>query len=207
MGFHNCAVDQIKAVARFRGQPIENPLPDAASRSTVEAVVSHCVRSIPFGQISPRHPCPQHVKYRFNDPAIVGARALSSFRHQWLQKSPILIAQIKSHDPPPLTVNHDHSGFSRNYVATYPNSSTMKCSDGGEILRLPQALFERCSIRSTQNDACTQSCHHGQLFVVCALKAAAEFKVKTLYRDEITRCSHLFSVGTKHPSGLGRRAI
>ena len=124
MGFHNRAIDQIKAVARFRCQSIENPLPDTAPRPTIEAIVSRCVRPIPFGQISPRHPRAQHVKYRVHNPTIVGARALSSFRHQRLQKSPFLIAQIKSHDPPPLTVNHDYCDFSRNYLSTDPNSDT-----------------------------------------------------------------------------------
>jgi hypothetical protein len=122
MGFHNRAVDQIKAIARFRGQPIENPLPNTASRPAIEAIVSRRVRPVPFGQVSPRHPCAQHVKYRIYDPAIVGARALASFRHQWLQKSPIRIAQIKSHDPPPSTVNHDRLCFSRNYVGTDPRA-------------------------------------------------------------------------------------
>jgi hypothetical protein len=60
------------------------------------------------GQISPRHPRPQHVNYRVHNPSIVGASALSNLRHQRLQKSPFLIAQIKSHDPPPRTVIHDH---------------------------------------------------------------------------------------------------
>jgi len=127
MGFHYRTVDQIKTVARFRGQPIENPLPDATSSPAVEAIVSCRVRSIPFGQVSPRHPCAQHVKYRVHNPAIVCARALSSLRHQWLQKSPVLVAQIKSHDPPPVTVNHDPSAFSRNYVGTDPNQNKGQC--------------------------------------------------------------------------------
>jgi hypothetical protein len=40
------------------------------------------------------------------DLAIVGASALSALRHQRLKQSPFVVAQIKSHDPPPATVNH-----------------------------------------------------------------------------------------------------
>jgi hypothetical protein len=39
MGFHDPIIDQIQTVARFRCQGVENPLPDAASRPTFEAVV------------------------------------------------------------------------------------------------------------------------------------------------------------------------
>jgi len=127
MGFHYRTVDQIKAIARFRGQLIKNSLPDAASRPAVEAVISRRVRPVPFGQVSPRHSCAQHVKYRVHNSSIIGTRSLSSLRHQWLQKSPVLVAQIKSHDPPPVTVNHDPSAFSRNYVGTDPNQNKGQC--------------------------------------------------------------------------------
>ena len=32
--------------------------------------------------------------------------------------------QIKSHDPPPITVNHDHYDFSRRYVGTDPRNKS-----------------------------------------------------------------------------------
>jgi hypothetical protein len=38
MGFYDGAVDQIQAVARFRFQGFANPLSNAASRPTVEAI-------------------------------------------------------------------------------------------------------------------------------------------------------------------------
>src|SRR4029077_3373560 len=40
--------------------------------------------------------------------------ALLAPRHQRLQKSPFLIDQIKPHDRPSPTVNHEHSNFLRN---------------------------------------------------------------------------------------------
>ncbi|MGO8866395.1 MAG: hypothetical protein ACLQME_07840, partial [Alphaproteobacteria bacterium] len=57
-------------------------------------------------------------------------------RHQRLEKSPLLIAQIKSHDPPPTTVNHNPVSFSSNYVGTDPSiksiaSSLQRFSPGG----------------------------------------------------------------------------
>ena len=118
VSFHNGAIDQIQTVARLRRQLVEDTLPDAASRPTVEAIVSRRVRSIPFGQISPRHPCPQHVKYRIHNLAIVNSRDLSALRQQWLKKRPVLIAQIKSNDPPPRTVNHVRSNYSIIYLGT-----------------------------------------------------------------------------------------
>jgi hypothetical protein len=36
--------------------------------------------------------------------------------------SPVVIAQIKSHDPPPATVNHVQCDFSRFYVGTDPRN-------------------------------------------------------------------------------------
>ena len=121
MSLHDRTVDQIQTVAGFRCQGVENPLPDAASRPTVEAIVRRRVWPVSFRQIAPRHPRAQHVKYRIHDLSIVSAGAHSALRHQWLKKSPFVIAQIKSHDPPPITVNHDHYVFSRNYVGTDPN--------------------------------------------------------------------------------------
>src|SRR5271170_8081907 len=124
MGFHNRTVDQIQTVARFRCQRVENPLPDAAPRPTVEAIIRCRVRPIAFRQIAPRHAGAQHVKYRVHDLSIVSAGAHSALRHQRLKNSPFVIAQIKSHDPPPITVNHDHYDFSRSYVSTDPSPMT-----------------------------------------------------------------------------------
>src|SRR5690349_13964895 len=115
------AVDEMKTVARFRCQRVENLLPDPASRPPVEAVVSRRVGSIALRQISPRHPGSQHVKDRVHDLAILGTCALAASGHQWLQQSPFLLAQIKPHDSPPTTVNHDYPIFSRHYVSTDPS--------------------------------------------------------------------------------------
>ncbi len=92
-----------------------------ASRPTVEAVVSRCVRSVAFRQIAPRHSGAQHIKYCVHDLSMVCACALSSLRHQRLQKSSFLIAQIKSHDSPPTTVSHVRPCFSIIYVGTDPS--------------------------------------------------------------------------------------
>src|SRR6266446_1586936 len=126
MGFHDRAVDQVKTVARFRCQRVKNPFPDATSRPTVEAIVRRRVWPIAVRQIAPRHPRAQHIKYRVHDLAIVSAPALSSFRHQRLQKSPFVIAQIKSHDPPPTTVNHFKTRFSMAYVGTDPSQCRIR---------------------------------------------------------------------------------
>src|ERR1700722_13880977 len=124
MSLHDRAVDQIQTVAGFQGQRVENPLPDAASRPAVEAIIGRRVRPVAFRQIAPRHPGAQHIKYRIHDLAIVSAGAHSALRHQRLKKSPFVIAQIKSHDPPPITVNHDHYDFSRRYVGTDPSRTS-----------------------------------------------------------------------------------
>src|ERR1700704_3579200 len=121
MGFDDGAVDQIQTVARFRSKGIKNPFPDAASRPTVEAIVGCRVRPIAFRQIAPRHPGAQNVKYRVQDSSIVRASTLSALWHQRLKNSPFVIAQIKSHDPPPSTVNHVRSNYSIHYLGTDPN--------------------------------------------------------------------------------------
>jgi hypothetical protein len=121
MGFHDRAVDQMKPVMRLRRQPVENLLPDAAPRPTVEAIVYRRVSPIPVRQIEPRHPRPQHVENRVHHVATVSARPLLAPRHQRLQKSPFLIDQIKPHDPPSPTVNHEQPNFLRNYVSRSPN--------------------------------------------------------------------------------------
>src|SRR5262245_28783109 len=82
MRFHNRAIDQVQTVARFCRQSIENTLPDSSPRPAVEPIVRTRVRAVAFGQIRPRDPGPQHVKYCIYDPAIVRARALPTLRHQ-----------------------------------------------------------------------------------------------------------------------------
>src|ERR1700730_1602609 len=130
MRFHDRAVDEMQTVARFRCQRVENLLPDPASRPPVEAVVSRRVGPVALGEISPRHPGSQHVEDRVHDLAILGARALAASRHQWLQQSPFLVAQIKSHDPPLTTVNHDNLIFSSNYVSTDPSGPSQEKTHG-----------------------------------------------------------------------------
>src|SRR5262245_29368606 len=120
MRFHNRAIDQVQTVARFCRQSIENTLPDSSPRPAVEPIVRTRVRAVAFGQIAPRDPGPQHVKYCIYDPSIVRARALPTLRHQRLENRPFLIAEIESHDPPPPAVNHDPCCFSVNYAGTDP---------------------------------------------------------------------------------------
>src|SRR5262245_56173181 len=121
MRFHNRASDQVQTVARFCRESIENTLPHPSPRPAVEPIVRTRVRAIAFGQIAPRDPGPQHVKYCIYDPSIVRARALPTLRHQRLKNRPFLIAEIESHDPPPPAVNHDPCCFSVNYAGTDPN--------------------------------------------------------------------------------------
>src|SRR5262252_6941716 len=121
MHFHNRAIDQVQTVARFCRQRIENTLPDSSPRPAVEPIVRARVRAVAFGQIAPRDPGPQHVKYCIYDPSIVRARALPTVRHQRLENRPFLIAEIESHDPPPPAVNHDPCCFSVNYAGTDPS--------------------------------------------------------------------------------------
>src|SRR5258708_93666 len=123
MRFHNRAIDQIQTVARFCRQSIENMLPDSSPRPAVEPIVRTRVRAVAFGQIAPRNPGPQHVKYCIYDPSIVRARALPTLRHHRLENRPFLIAEIESHDPPPPAVNHDPGCFSVNYAGTDPSHS------------------------------------------------------------------------------------
>src|SRR5512133_3508370 len=121
MRFHNRAIDQVQTVARFCRESIENTLPHPSPRPAVEPIVRTRVRAIAFGQIAPRDPGPQHVKYCIYDPSIVRARALPTLRHQRLKNRPFLIAEIESHDPPPPAVNHDPCCFSVNYAGTDPS--------------------------------------------------------------------------------------
>src|SRR5215471_10814701 len=122
MRFHNRAIDQVQTVARFCRQSIENTLPHSSPRPAVEPIVRTRVRAIAFGQIAPRDPGPQHVKYCIYDPSIVRARALPTLWHQRLENRPFLIAEIESHDPPPPAVNHDPCCFSVNYAGTDPSN-------------------------------------------------------------------------------------
>src|SRR5512139_2257313 len=116
-----CAIDQIQTVAGFRCQLVEESLPDAPARPAVEPIVGCCVRPVAFRQIAPRHTRAQHVEDRIQDPTIIDTRALAVPREQRLEKCPFLIAQIKSHDPPPPAVNHDPPCYSVNYLSTDPS--------------------------------------------------------------------------------------
>ena len=120
MRFHNRAIDQVQTVVRFCRQRIENMLPDPSPRPAVEPIARAFVRAVAFGQIAPRDPGPQHVKYCIYDPPVVRARALPTLRHQRLENRPFLIAEIESHDRPP-TVNRDPRCFSVNYPGTDPS--------------------------------------------------------------------------------------
>src|SRR5262245_1166403 len=124
MCFHNRAIDQVQTVARFCRQRVENTLPDSSPRPAVEPIVRARVWSVAFGQIAPRDPGPQHVKYCIHDPPVVRARALSTLRHERLESRPFLIAEIESHDPPPPAVNHDPCCFSVNYAGTDPSTES-----------------------------------------------------------------------------------
>src|ERR1700726_1293483 len=128
MRLHDRAIDQIQTVARFRCQRVENPLPDAAPGPTIETIIRCRVWPITLRQIAPRHPGAQHVKYRVHDPSIVSADTPSTLRHQWLKRSPFVIAQIESHGPPPSTVNHVRLCFSTNYLGTDPSEIVTLCA-------------------------------------------------------------------------------
>src|SRR5215475_1565994 len=130
MRFHNRAIDQVQTVARFCRESIENTLPHPSPRPAVEPIVRTRVRAIAFGQIAPRDPGPQHVKYCIYDPSIVRARALPTLRHQRLKNRPFLIAEIESHDPPPPAVNHDPCCLSVNYAGTDPSVAPRRLSFG-----------------------------------------------------------------------------
>ena len=134
MRFHNRAIDQVQTVARFCRESIENTLPDSSPRPAVEPIVRTRVRAVAFGQIAPRDPGPQDVKYCIYDPSIVRTRALPTLRHQRLKNRPFLIAEIESHDPPPPGVNHDPCCFSVNYAGTDPNLSPIYAGSISQII-------------------------------------------------------------------------
>src|SRR5262245_54557862 len=150
MRFHNRAIDQVQTVARFCRQRIENTLPDSSPRPAVEPIVRARVRAVAFGQIAPRDPGPQHVKYCIYDPSVVRARALPALRHQRLENRPFLIAEIESHDPPPPAVNHDPGCFSVNYAGTDPRQPRYHESGSPYYLHTHRRLalrFYRLSFR------------------------------------------------------------
>jgi hypothetical protein len=49
------------------------------------------------------------------------AHTLATLRQQRFEQRLFLIAEIKSHDPPPRTVNHVRPNYSMNYLGTDPN--------------------------------------------------------------------------------------
>src|SRR5262249_47509448 len=102
-------------------QSVENAFPNAAPRPTIEPVVRRCAWPIALRQIAPRDSGAQHVKYRVHELSIIHPGSSSALRHQWLKQSPFVVAEIKSHDPPPSTVNHIRSTYSMSYLGTDPN--------------------------------------------------------------------------------------
>src|SRR5215471_574800 len=138
MRFHNRAIDQVQTVARFCCQSIENTLPHSSPRPAVEPIVRTRVRAVAFGQIAPRDPGPQYVKYCIYDPPVLRARALPTLRHQRLENRPFLIAEIESHDPPPPAVNHDPCCFSVNYAGTDPSLIITEADDAPDVHGCPE---------------------------------------------------------------------
>ena len=88
----NSAIGQIQIVARFRRHLVENALPDAAARPTIEAIISRHVGAVACRQIPPRHPGAQNIKDRIHDLAIVYSRTLSALRQQRFKERLVLIA-------------------------------------------------------------------------------------------------------------------
>ena len=95
--------------------------------TTVQTIVSARVWAIPCRQIPPRHSGAQHVKYRIHDFAIVNARGFPALRQQRFEQCPILIAQIKSQDPPPSTEYYVRPSYSMNCLGT--DSGIMSVND------------------------------------------------------------------------------
>src|SRR5262245_49470408 len=155
MRFNNRTIDKVQTVARFCRQCIENTLPDSSPRPAVEPIVRTRVRAVAFGQIAPRDPGPQHVKYCIYDPPVVRARTLPTLRHQRLENRPFLIAEIESHDPPPPAVNHDPCCFSVNYAGTDPSkpAKLMASSDAVSISTGISALTIAAANGCTDNTA------------------------------------------------------
>jgi hypothetical protein len=159
MGFQDGAVDQIQTVARLGCQRVENPLPDAAPRPAIETIVGRCVGPIALRQVAPRHPGAQHVEYRVHDLAIVNAGTLSAPRHQRLEKSPFVVAQIKSHGPPPSTENHVRLAFSRSYRSTDPSTTLADLLTPLRVANPFSAM--RASLRRRSGDEIEDGLAHG----------------------------------------------
>ncbi len=77
-------------------------------------------------KITPGHSGTQHVKNGIHDLAVVNPRTLATLRQQRLKQRPFFIAEIKSHDPPPRTVNHVRSNYSIIYLGTDPSNSHLR---------------------------------------------------------------------------------
>ena len=58
---------------------------------------------------------------RIHDLAVINPRTLAALRQQRFEQRPFLVAQIKSHDPPPHTVNHVRPKYSNSYLGTDPS--------------------------------------------------------------------------------------
>src|SRR3974390_1695824 len=86
----------------------------------VDAIIGGGVRSITCRQIAPGHSGAQHVKDGVHDLAVINSRPLAPLRKQRFEQHPFFIAEIKSHDPPPRTVNHVRPNYSMNYLGTDP---------------------------------------------------------------------------------------
>ena len=71
VSFHDGAVDQIQTVARFGCQRIEGPLPDAASRPAIEAIVDGRVGTILGRAIAPARAALEHMNDAADDPTII----------------------------------------------------------------------------------------------------------------------------------------
>ena len=94
-----------------------------------------------------RNPGTQHIEYRVHNLAIVSAGALPTLRHQRLKKSPFVIAQIKSHDAPPRTVNHVRSNYSIRYLGTDPSITVARLLCSALAERAPGELYARVTRR------------------------------------------------------------
>src|SRR5665648_124583 len=63
---------------------------------------------------------------------------------------PVLIAQIKSHDPPPRTVNHVRSNYSIIYLGTDPSTTLAELFT--RRFRVDPSSAVRASLRRQSND-------------------------------------------------------
>src|SRR5437764_12747332 len=181
MRFHNGAIDQVQTVARFCCESIEDTLPHPSPRPAVEPIVRTRVRAIAFGQIAPRDPGPQHVKYCIYDPSIVRARALATLRHQRLKNRSFLIAEIESHDPPPPAVNHDPCCFSVNYAGTDPSHATCSASYARNV-----SVSRQASILRSRNLSVTL---RNKAYGSTILRPLSYIDVATVFAHFISLCA------------------